>query len=120
LLEFRNWLMTHGNEHRFIKNSGNAKRTANDLPTEFQALKPHEVEDVCAFSRASSLQRAEPLSPLTPPRGGAGADRSIEEVTLCQGSQVVPDREHFWAPKPGLPKKIPIGNVLLISRLILL
>jgi integrase len=29
LMEFRNWLMTHGNEHRFMKNSGNAKRTAN-------------------------------------------------------------------------------------------
>jgi len=29
LMEFRNWLMTHGNEHRFMKNSGNAMRTAN-------------------------------------------------------------------------------------------
>jgi hypothetical protein len=25
-------------------------------------------------------------------------------------SRLVPDRGHFWAPKPGLRKKIPIGN----------
>ena len=29
LMEFRNWLMKHGNEHRFLKNPGNDKRTAN-------------------------------------------------------------------------------------------
>jgi integrase len=29
LMEFRNWLMKHGNEHRFLKNPGNEKRTAN-------------------------------------------------------------------------------------------
>ena len=29
LMEFRNWLITRGNEHRFTKNSGHAKRTAN-------------------------------------------------------------------------------------------
>ena len=29
LMEFRNWLMKHGNEHRFIKNPGNDKRTAD-------------------------------------------------------------------------------------------
>jgi len=29
LMEFRNWLMKHGNEYRFIKNPGNDKRTAD-------------------------------------------------------------------------------------------
>ncbi len=29
LMEFRNWLMKHGNEHRFSKNPGNDKRTAD-------------------------------------------------------------------------------------------
>ena len=29
LMEFRNWLMKHGNEHRFLKNPGNDKRTAD-------------------------------------------------------------------------------------------
>jgi integrase len=29
LMEFRNWLMRHGNEHRFLKNAGNDKRTAD-------------------------------------------------------------------------------------------
>jgi integrase len=29
LMEFRNWLMKLGNEHRFLKNPGNDKRTAN-------------------------------------------------------------------------------------------
>ncbi len=29
LMEFRNWLMKYGNEHRFLKNPGNDKRTAN-------------------------------------------------------------------------------------------
>ena len=29
LMEFRNWLMKQGNEHRFLKNPGNDKRTAN-------------------------------------------------------------------------------------------
>jgi integrase len=29
LMEFRNWLTKHGNEHRFIRNPGNDKRTAN-------------------------------------------------------------------------------------------
>jgi len=29
LMEFRNWLMKHGNEHRFLKNPGNDRRTAN-------------------------------------------------------------------------------------------
>lgn len=29
LMEFRNWLMRHGNEHRFRKNPGNDKRTAD-------------------------------------------------------------------------------------------
>jgi len=29
LMEFRNWLMKDGNEHRFLKNPGNEKRTAN-------------------------------------------------------------------------------------------
>jgi len=28
-MEFRNWLMRHGNEHRFMKNPGNDKRTAD-------------------------------------------------------------------------------------------
>jgi integrase len=28
-MEFRNWLMKHGNEHRFLKNPGNDKRTAD-------------------------------------------------------------------------------------------
>lgn len=29
LMEFRNWLMKHGNEHRFLTNPGNDKRTAD-------------------------------------------------------------------------------------------
>lgn len=29
LMEFRNWLVKHGNEHRFLKNPGNDKRTAD-------------------------------------------------------------------------------------------
>jgi integrase len=29
LMEFRNWLMKHGNEHRFLKTPGNDKRTAD-------------------------------------------------------------------------------------------
>jgi hypothetical protein len=60
---------------------------------------------------------ARPLGTVRVDREDKAAE--LEEATLPKGARV-PDREHFWALKPGLHKKIPIGNCLLISRLMLL
>jgi hypothetical protein len=59
LLEFRNWLMTHGNEHRFTKNGGNAKRTANRKASHVNQLVKITLSLRCTRSTTDSGMRSD-------------------------------------------------------------